>query len=153
MDTSSFNDLVTIACSVNAVSLFVLAEYAGTIHAQQAAAPCKRKHSCWVRGHLLQRNKFGAYNRLMRDLEEFDPVALTNFIRTDASCFTELLRLVTPFITKKDIFQEGNSCLGEAGCYATISRYWRIVQKYSTSVSSWANNNCQLHPRSLQSYL
>ena len=39
----------------------------------------QQRHSCWVRGYLLQRPEYGAYNCLMRDLGIHDSDKLKNY--------------------------------------------------------------------------
>jgi hypothetical protein len=42
----------------------------------------QQRHSCWVRGYLLQRSEYGAYNCLMRDLGIHDADKLKNYADT-----------------------------------------------------------------------
>ena len=61
----------------------------------------QRRHSCWVRGYLLQRSEYGAYNCLMRDLGIPDADKLKNYVRMDKAAFDILFALVEPLSTKK----------------------------------------------------
>jgi hypothetical protein len=59
----------------------------------------KRRHSVWVRGYLKQREEFGCYNRLLKDLRIHDKDKLRNYLRMEPSTFEELFTKVEPLIT------------------------------------------------------
>jgi len=62
----------------------------------------RRKHRVWVNKYLRRRERYGAYNSLMRDLLELDNVKFCNYVRMSPDDFEELFIKVQPFITTKD---------------------------------------------------
>ena len=94
MDVDSFYDDITAAACINMiVATTILATFLNYK---------KRKHSCWVRGHLKLREATGAYHCLLPDLLLHDLAKFKNYIRMDISTFDELFELVKDAITKKD---------------------------------------------------
>ena len=55
----------------------------------------------WVRGYLKDRQRYGAYHRLMNDLRLYDSAKLRNYLRMDLAVFEELFAKVEPFITSR----------------------------------------------------
>ena len=57
----------------------------------------------WARPWLARRDEFGAYETLMRELEEEDILGYISFQRMHPHLFKELLEKVSPLISKKDM--------------------------------------------------
>jgi len=55
----------------------------------------------WVRGYLKDRQRYGAYNRLMNDLRLYNSAKLRNYLRMDLAVFEEFFAKVEPFITSR----------------------------------------------------
>ncbi|KAJ8942305.1 hypothetical protein NQ314_010101 [Rhamnusium bicolor] len=62
----------------------------------------KRNRTCWVREWILRREKYGAYNNLLKELKIEDAQQFKNFIRMSALDFEELLTKVGREIEKQD---------------------------------------------------
>jgi hypothetical protein len=63
-----------------------------------------RRRRWWVRPWISRRLDFGAYDQLMRELEDEDVTSFTNFLRFTPEGFRELLDTVGPHIQKQDTF-------------------------------------------------
>ena len=61
-----------------------------------------KKRACWVKKWISRRASLGAYQTLLRELQEEDPFSYRNFLRMDHNTFQELLELVRPFIQRQD---------------------------------------------------
>lgn len=79
--------------ALGALALIVLRQR----HAKQ-----KKKRSLWAHNWLIRRDELGAYNTLMKELEEEDIPGYISFQRMHPDLFKELLEMVTPLIQKKD---------------------------------------------------
>ncbi|XP_023312264.1 uncharacterized protein LOC111692469 [Anoplophora glabripennis] len=62
----------------------------------------KKRRRFWVRDWILRREKYGAYNKLIRELKIEDAQQFKNFIRMSAVDFEELLSKVGRIIQKED---------------------------------------------------
>ena len=61
--------------------------------------------SCWVRSWICRRNEQGQFNQLMRELEEEDQDAFTNFLRITPAMFTELEQRLHGRLEKQDTWR------------------------------------------------
>ena len=62
----------------------------------------RRRRRIWTKKWILLRQRHGAYNALLRELQDTDPASARNFLTMDAAAFADLLELVGPQIAKKD---------------------------------------------------
>ena len=72
---------------------------AATVISSQEYNKRKRQHKVWVRHYIKQREKFGAYNRLLPELT--DSAKFHNYLRMDVDTFEQLFLLVEPEISRK----------------------------------------------------
>jgi len=61
----------------------------------------RRKKSVWVREWLLNRDKYGMYEKLMKHLEQGDVKSFRNFVRMDPGMFNQMVEDLKPLIQKK----------------------------------------------------
>lgn len=61
--------------------------------------PAKKRK--WCKQWLLDRNKY-SHMRLLKELEEKEPLDFKNYLRMDSDAYTSLLALIYNKITKKD---------------------------------------------------
>ena len=70
--------------------------------------PVKKKKkvfkSIWVRKWLLNRPKYGQYEKLLAELLQNDPAGFHNFLRVTPELFDQLLRRIAPRIEKQDTY-------------------------------------------------
>jgi len=52
----------------------------------------------WVCGYLKDRQRYGVYNRLMKDLRLYDSAKFRNYLCMDLAVFEELFAKVEPFL-------------------------------------------------------
>ena len=62
----------------------------------------RRKRRLWTREWILQRDRLGAFHKLMQEIRLTDSSSHRNFVSMDATAFEELLRAVAPYITYQD---------------------------------------------------
>ena len=84
-------------CMITATTLL-------NVYAILSKANQKRKHRVWVNKylHIGIREKYGAYNSLMRDLVGLDNVKFRNYIRMEPEDFEELFVKIEPMISTKN---------------------------------------------------
>ena len=59
------------------------------------------KKRIWTRKWIELRPTNGAYNQLLRELDQEDPQCLRNFLRMDRIAFNEIAALIRPIIQKQ----------------------------------------------------
>ena len=62
----------------------------------------RRNRTVWTRGWIRNRQQFGVYHQLLKELQLSDVSSYRNFLRMDVSTFEELLRFTGPAITYQD---------------------------------------------------
>lgn len=86
-------DMVTSAAIILALTLR---------RRRMRSSKIQRKHKVWVKPWLKNRESFGAYHQLLKELELIDTSSYRNFLRMDSTSFEYLLKKVAPMITYKD---------------------------------------------------
>jgi len=61
----------------------------------------RRKKSVWVREWLMNRDKYGMYEKLMKHLKQGDVKSFRNFVRMDPGIFNQMVEELKPLIQKK----------------------------------------------------
>ena len=62
----------------------------------------RRNRVIWVRSWVRNRMQFGAYNNLLVQLRNTDPISFQNFFRMDIATFEEVLALISTLIERRD---------------------------------------------------
>ena len=65
--------------------------------ARRIAAAANRR--VWTRKWILNRNNYGAYHQLLKELQMGDESSYKNFLRMDIDSFQSILALIAPEIT------------------------------------------------------
>ncbi|CAI6376995.1 unnamed protein product [Macrosiphum euphorbiae] len=81
----------------------------------------RRPRRKWSRKWLLKKREFSHIN-LLRELRN-EPNDWRNYLRMDEETYVELLKLVSPFIVKKDTVMRKAISTREALSYLTIPCY------------------------------
>ncbi|XP_046548032.1 protein ANTAGONIST OF LIKE HETEROCHROMATIN PROTEIN 1-like [Haliotis rubra] len=100
------------------------------VHISQSLKKKRKPKSVWVRNWILRRNTAGAYNSLLRELEQEDPRSLKNFLRMDKANFDILLEKISPYIEKKCTPMRNSIPVGEK--LALTLRYLASGDSYSS---------------------
>jgi len=58
----------------------------------------RRKKSVWVREWLMNRDKYGMYEKLMKHLKQGDVKSFRNFVRMDPGIFNQMVEELKPLI-------------------------------------------------------
>ena len=70
-------------------------------------AACRTR---WTKNWIQKRQGHGVYTNLLRELRVDDPEAFRQYHRLDVNAFKEVLRMVEPFILKKDTVMRASIC-------------------------------------------
>ena len=62
----------------------------------------RRNRRVWTRKWILNRNNYGAYHQLLKELQMGDESSYKNFLRMDIDSFQSILALIAPEITYRD---------------------------------------------------
>ena len=62
----------------------------------------RRNRRVWTRKWILNRNSYGAYHQLLKELQMGDELSYKHFLRMDTESFLAILAIVAPKITYRD---------------------------------------------------